>query len=387
MPFSLYENIYFNNSNRIPNIIVQFDKMIENTIASETDFLKYINVEFTREEIINLRNCAIIKYLLIWIENSRNTSQTTYSFVKQKYSLSSEQKRKKKGEYILEVDESYRKQIERAIEKLKNNYFVQEKQAKLENTKHKKSDRINFIDLCFAESYANYELSLYKLLYINKEPLMTRHNTNDEKGIKVGYKDFEKFLKGIINEKSDRLFTIKSLLFYKLETTYRFVFGAKLGQYMYERKIDINSKIPNSLNVFYQRICCIDLKNGIEISPFVMNYDSIISSAFKGNINDYYETKILEARKIIGKTLTGYCKYFEAYRYCEWAEEDFVNAANFLKKDFNIIESVSQLDLNDYTDSKSPSIFDYIKDVFLNLGLYDNDLLFWCREKSKNLKK
>lgn len=375
---------FINSSNRIVTLKEHFKCIVEGILP-----IYHKDINFSQSEITEIINMAIIDFLLIWIENAENTKQNTYSFAKQKYALSSEQKRHKRGEDILDVDEKYRAKLNRIIEKLNNNYLLNEINSKRNGVKIKQPSHIenkefNFIDLCFVETYAKGELSLYKLLYINKEPFVRRHNETIKKDINKGYKDYVRFLNGISKEDSDRLYVIKSLLFFKLESTYRWTFGAKLGQYMYDNKIDITVKIPNELDSFYNRQKNWGFINGIDISPFIKNYDSIITSAYKEKLDENAMSKILLTRFIVEEITAIYCHLFHNYIKINWTKKDFSNAAIFLKEDYNISEVLAQLSLKNYTCYETPSVFDYIKTVFLNLGLYDTNELSWARDNIKN---
>lgn len=348
------------------------------------------DIEFLEAEETKMVNFAIIQFLLFWIENANNAKQKIYSFTKQNYSLTDELKRHKNGEDTLDVDEAKRSEMSRASNKLKNNILLSAEQAKFEGTNfHEpqffKDKKYGFIELCFSEIYSEYISTLYKLLYLNKHPLETTHHTNDEKGIKTGYEEYQRFLKGI-TEKSDRIFAISGLMFFKLEYSYRWVFGAKIGKYMYDNNLDINSKLPKELTAFFIRIPNPGYINGINLSPFVKEYDDIINLAFKGVSDDKIANKIFLSRMIIEECLAIYCSIFKDNIYCELADSDFTNIADFLKNEYHIEDALLQLDLSNYEYQESPSVFDYIKAVFLNLGLYDTELLSWARDNIKNPK-
>ncbi len=350
------------------------------------------DINFSESEETGMINFAIIQFLLFWIENAKNAKQKIYSFSKQNYALTEELKRHKEGDDTLDVDEAKRSEIDRGAKKIKNNILLSSEQAKFEGTNfHEpqffKDNKYNFIELCFSELYSEYISTLYKLLYLNKHPLETTHHTNDEKGIITGYEEYQRFLQGVVDEKSDRLFAINGLLFFKLEYSFRWIFGAKIGKYMYDNNLDINSNLPQELIPFFSRIPNPGYINGINLSPFVKEYDDIINLAFKGVSDEKIANKIFLSRMIIEECLAIYCSLFKDNVYCELKDSDFKNIADFLKNEYHIEDVLLQLNLSNYEYQESPSVFDYIKAVFLNLGLYDTELLSWARDNIKNPKK
>lgn len=374
---------FVTSSNRIVTLKKHFKYIMDGIFTC----YQFGDVKFSKKEITEMKNLAILNFLIIWIENATNTKQNTNSFAKQSYAFTSEQTRHKRGKDMFEVDEKYRAKLNRSMEKLKNSYLLNKRNNKEKNSEHYHDLEkcvYNFIELCFAETYAKGELYLYKTLFINKEPFVNRHHESLKKDINKGYKDFSRFLNGILEENSDRIFVIKSLFLYKLELAYRWIFGAKLGQYMYDKGIDINKKIPDEINVFYNDRKNMGFINGVDISPFIKKYDSIIKYAYEGKLVENDMLKILAARFVIEGILAIYCNLFNSYIETEWTEKDFINAATFLKEEYKITEVFKQLNLNDYTCYETPSVYDYIKAVFLNLGLYDNELLNFSRDNMKN---
>jgi len=378
------------SSNKVQMLRKQFKCIFKGILPLYKE--KNTDIEFTESEETEMINFAIIQFLLFWIENAKNAKQKIYSFAKQNYALTEDLKRHKNGEDTLDVDEEKRSEITRASNKLKNNILLSVEQAKIQETNfHEpqffKDKKYNFIELCFSKLYAEYISSLYKLLYLNKHPLETTHHTTDKKGIALGYKEYRKFLQDIANEKTDKIFAIGCLLFFKLECSFRWVFGARLGEYMHKEQIDISSELPKTLAPFYMRIENNGYIKGISISPFIIKYDNIINSAFKDEYNEKLANKIFVTRMILEEILVIYCSIFKDNIFCELKDSDFANIADFLKKDYNIIDVLSQLNLSNYNYYEKPSVFDYIKSVFLKLGLYDTELLSWARNNIKNPKK
>lgn len=357
---------------------------------------KYRGIEFSKEEITGLINTALCNYLLIWLENSQNTKQVAYSFTLGKYSLENKEESNENPEEIPSLDSPYVSSIYRGIKIYRDNIIVQNTQAKREKTSYKrlpysanKYTKYNFLELAFAEMHEKKYMEFYRLFYLQKKPLETLGENKDLYDIGYIYRQFDLFINEVICSPTEKLYTIKSLLLYKLEYTYRLIFVAHISKYIKDNNIDLSSELPTILNAYYMRKNLTEMTDGIHISPFVQKYNSLISLAFQNKSTENELKKILIARDIVTDSLALYNSIFPERICCKWTNDDFSDAAIFLKTDYNISDMLGQLNFDDF-DSNT---FDNIKMIYLNLGLIDLENFNFAREelqkkaKQRNKKK
>lgn len=382
-----------NQTNHIDVIRFQLKQCLDAFIAYN------YNYKFTEDEIDELLNTAVFTYLSIWLENAKNTCQTDVFFVEQPYALSSEKERGKVGKNLFNARSCDITRIDRGLNILKDNIILQNEQAKKAGEHYsrihyskKKSVKYGFLDLCFADEYTNDKLELYKLFFLNKAFFENRSKNVSKYAIKEGYKQFYTFLKSIVNAKTDRLFVIKSMLFYKLEYTYRFLFTAKMGVYLKTNKIDVSTPIPDIIKVYCSRIVHNSWMNGTSVSKLLSEYDSLISTAYNGNKIDY-SSKIIQARMLIDITLSLHLFIYPKRIYDDWTKEDFHNSALFLKNQFKIEDIIESLNISEFENDKKTknlnSISDYIYKIYTDMQLIDADLLQLGRDnlKQKSMKR
>ena len=366
-----------NNSNKIQIFREHFFCIINALINQQKDLY------FSKEEVFDMVNAAVCNYLLIWIENARNTRQTGYSFSKQKYFLSENQQRHKTGEDTLETDSAEITRIYRGLDVYKENVSLYT-QVKNRTTKHDANQKTeyNFIELCFAEAYSQYKLDIYTYLFLRKKPLEIISNVKKDSAVELGYEQFFSFIEGITKENSDRLFTIKSLFLFKLECTFRFIFAYQIAEYTKDNNISINTPIPEKMHIYYKRIDRIGYLSGTSISNFITYNKEIIDAVYNDRITDKLEHKIYTARMILDKAQSLFISLFPQNIYCEWTEDDFCDAASFLKHDYKILDLLMIAKINNKNikeDIDLPSKYDYIKHIYLESKFIDEDKLYYAR--------
>lgn len=367
--------------NYIAEISASFNLLIQWRLSA-------YNINLKNDEIESLVNYAVLYYLHIWFENAANLKQTTNSFSKQKYALTSEQRRHKSLEDDLYADDVEVSRLNRNMVVLFENYELWDNLFHPENvnTQKNKKRQYNFIDLCFADCYSKKELNIYKEFYFRKKALKNLSIRINKSGIERGYEQYSLFLKNIINAESDREFVTKCLLFYKLEYTYRFLFAFKIASYMKENNMDLTIEVPRSLFPYYCRHTF--MKQWI--SPFISEYDLIIPLAYENRLNSSIQEKITTCIRIISEVSNIYIAMYPQQYKNSWFDKDFKCATKFLKDKFNIQSVLSSFNIKSFNDKEDPddvTIYDYIEKLYTKLGFVDIDALIYAHDSLKSKSK
>lgn len=346
---------------------------------------RHLKIIYSEDEISEMVNEIICYYLLAWIELSANTRQTIPSFSKQRYELSENQVRHKSGEDTYETKGDDMSSIYRGLAIYQTITFENISHLKNEISNTTRYKTYNFLELCFAECYSHYYINLLRYLAYYKEPLKIISNTKKQTAIEDGYKQYFLFLDDIKNEKDDRVFVIKSLLFYKFEYSFRFLFAYQTCEYRINNGISAKRKLPKGLDYYYKNFDRSGYVLGRSISYLQRHNQCIIQSAHKYKIDDKTELKIFYARIIMDKAIAIYKETSPFNITDNWTEEDFRYAAYFLKNRYKILDVIgSKNEKLLLEDVKSISKF--IKEFYLQSKLIDEERLIHLRNFIKSQK-
>lgn len=358
--------------------------------------LSFLKVSYSEDEVSEMVNEIVCYWLLVWLENSANARQTVHSFAKQKYTLKENQKRHKKGEDTLEPNPDEMTAIYRGKDVYEAIIFENESNKENYDNSNEKNGykKYNFIELCFAENYSNYYLNLLRSLIVPEKPLKTISNTKETTAIEDCYEFYFSFFNNIKNEKNDKLFVIKSLLFFKFEYTFRFLFAYQNCEYRIKNNIDVNEKIPTGIDLYYKSFKRTGYIRGKSISMLHRQNERIIQTAYGNKIDETIELKIFYSRIIMDKTIAIYKEVSPFHITDNWREEDFVYAACFLKNRYKI-QDVLDVQNNMFLNENIKAISNYINKFYLESNFIDIERLQFARniirpkaqEKNKRKKK
>lgn len=410
--------------NHIEEMRNELKKIMVSIINNQFQDVFYLNIppeycfNISEEKLNHLIDCATLNCLYVWFSLDETLSQTIYKLArncteiaqnnntnavgKKKYLRYGEKQATDKysgyGGTYNALDRAYLKYAKLILSQqwVTNKRWIKSTKYK-QYFDYKKSGPIHlhFIELCFLELQINGNNKLIDLLFHQKEYLTTTHTKGFE-ALEQAYNSYFEALYEINNITDPIEFVVSCMQFYKTETSYRFVFIAKLAKYMIDKKIPIDQKLPPIINLFIARMPYprINKKPTETLSPFITGYDRIFEQAFpifsigKSNADAFYYSYLYA---LFDRALVDYTKilYFENHprkALSHWSDSDFENAATFLRENIKICDLFKDLELHDSVNP-SESHFAYIHKLCNDPLFFDHGLRNQARNAMSELDK
>ena len=218
---------------------------------------------------------------------------------------------------------------------------------------------MNFIQWRFVDAVEKGYLSLYDLLLLDKVGLSDSNNDS----ILEGYRQYERMLHDIKREANDRKFTIYCMQYYSFENTYLFAFIARLTKFMKGAGISPQESLPKFFKFAMQRFH----GNQSLCSPFFRDFDANFQIIYDKSRRFDIDNPVLLNRCLISDIVRIYIDMFPVSKLDPWTENDFREAAEFLRDEdgYNINKALEPLEID-------LSHCEYIKHLFNNDTFVDN---------------
>ena len=325
-----------------------------------------------------------------WLDNDKNATQSIHAFAAHKYQLKSEEKYGENNQVTPEREKSLR----RAYKKLRSMQELQQDQAKLEGrTPHPLPDRnydrpLTFSDLRFIDLYSDKFLYWYELLVQRKQLLYVGSRKKANEALKAACELHNKIIDEAKNISCTREYVAACIHLCKYEQAFRFSLFAKIAWYLKSHMLPMNTPLPSAFYYYWGRYLTQSIfpsSDSLLIQYYdFLDYDQTIQRLFDPKTPSSYPERVSLWRELLVEVLQLMDNIENPCNMPAWTDKDFMDAFNFFKKDYPIIEEYSPIKLDNDCVSKN-SYYDYIRAIYTPLDASSNPPLSNLRSQKLNV--
>lgn len=374
--------------------------------------------EHFKDSLLPLENAITTAYLCEWLTNDQASWQTIHGFSMYPYK---KEDRYKHGEHELEpssLRRMYRKKnVLKMYQALRKNQQVFEKtpvEADNEDGIPPKPDEMNLILLTWINAYSDGSLDMLDYLFSNQYLMSTGKDaqTKKERGLSRACRKYQEFVQKTHDlftgdgapVEHNRQYVASSLLLYQLERSYQFHLNGRIAQRLCEGDIKQSRYNPNLAKLISGRftdndICLFLPKYTQEgftyenLKPDVLNYIDCMYCTGAGKEPLFNTGLHSRKRMMAADARVLLLSLFPPKEQHAWSDRDFVDTANFLRNDYPITKDFLNIPFPEIPDgriSKDPEnsclFYHYYRDIYVNLGKDEGNLLTKGREKWIEIK-
>lgn len=337
-------------------------------------------ISFTSEDYTEIINVVTAIYLNQWLECDSNARQTVNSFAAKKY-VSIKERRKRASR---NSDYDRVKALQRAQKTYHIMQNLQHEQATREGIGYKEFDLTrpgqksdlnrkggcfqSFVTLRFLDLLSNPDFTLFKLL-TRKKKVMEVIGSKNNTELEYGYKAYGKIINEI-QSYSDREFVVSCIQLQKMESTFRFKLAASIAEYMQDKGLPYDTKIPIDALYWWGRYAVpTSFEHTISCEPHtISNYQQAIDIVFSEDSPDIECKKLkqLLRRTLIHELLIKLDSIMSPAQLPPWSSDDYIAARRFFTEDYPVLK---YCEMNLPSTNKS-EFFEYIKNIYSQLLAY-----------------
>lgn len=287
-----------------------------------------------RDEFLIVKT-VFYMFLLRWLEGDKDNYQSTYQYAQ-----------------FMDRDstESFNNMLKRKKIILKKNFALKEALSKKSGISYRrlpyKDEKTNKSK--YPINLLNHmHLSAFGIFELEKIFIQNKTLPND-KAIKAAYENLQTIFCDVYIDNSSKNtldsmeYTLRCINLILFESTYRFMFFAKLAEYACNKKEDI-SLLPDGIKAYIMPY--IDNTNSSrKNSYFIDDYEYLIDKSFSDSTNDKISNKIMLIRQYVSNIYNVYCHMISPSSCPSWNSKDFKYAVKFFEKNYNLENWIKSID-------------------------------------------